>query len=342
MSFGRERTDLTQSPDLLCPHTAGEHRGAYGRHKILPSVGEPVRYDGKAPFGSCHLQCVANLLAWRGIDNPDATMCTAWGFSWPGGTGLRGSGRWLDGLRKAYSLDIAERRYQSFAQAHSAEQDSLAAGYPVAAAVDAWFIPSPFEKSEHIAHCVLLVGTAGEDVWITDPMNRPVPARYSIVEWKDMRSSVHTDGFRTFFVRSSPRARPSLSCLLRRLAGDVRSHQDSDDQVLADFLEFCAGGHGGVIDVSEVAAERLYLAKLLRHASAEIPALAPAADRLLALARRWYLAHSIARESAAAQRPGPRSRDVRLLRELGTREAEDRQRLAALLAASSGRRRADG
>jgi hypothetical protein len=255
---------------------------------------------------------------------------------------LRGSGRWLHGLRAAYSIDVAERHFRAFEQAHSAERESVLAGSPVAASVDAWFIPSPYERREHIAHCVIVTEISAREVWAADPMNHPEPTAYSIQEWAEMRAAPATGGLRTFFVASAPRVRPSVSALLGQLRDDISAHQDADESALAAYLDFCGRQDGGVIDVSEVAAERLYLAKFLKHASGKVPALVPAADRLLALARRWYLAHSVARESAGT-RPGhgSRAREVRLLRELADREAQDRRLLAAQLGTGARLRLAD-
>jgi hypothetical protein len=287
-----------------------------------------------APFGSCHLQCVANLLAWQDVDSAASGLCPTWGFSWPGGMVLKGSGRWVAAARAAYRIDLEERCYRSFPAARAAEQDAVGRGYPVAATVDAWYVPSPYEGNEHIAHCVLLVGNAPDQVWVVDPMNRPYPVRYPTAEWERMRSAACTGGCRTFLVTSGPRRTPGSTDLIGRLRDDIRAHRARDRRQLEAFLAFRASGDDVPHDVSEVAAERLYLAKLVKRAARDMPGLARLADDLMSLARRWYLAHSLARESAGASEP--RGRQLRLLCALADRERAAVERAAALLDALPG------
>lgn len=279
--------------------------------------GTHVPYSGEAPFGSCQLQCVANLLAWQGVSAADEGLCPTWGFSWPGGTVLKGSGRWPGVIRAAYEIDLEERCFSGFPEACHAEADSVRRGYPVASTVDAWHVPSPFTGIEHIAHCVLVVASTADHVWIVDPMNRPSPVRYARADWQRMRSAACVPGFRTFLVSSGPRRRPASADLIRWLRRDIQAGQAGDRRQLEAFLA-CCRGDGHPPDVSEVAAERLYLAKLVRRAARTMPALARLADELVSLTRRWYLAHTLARESATD--PRQLARQVCLLEDLAERE----------------------
>jgi hypothetical protein len=299
-------------------------------------TGACLKYAGNAPFGSCHLQCVANLLAWQRVADAAAGMCPTWGFSWSGGLALQGSNRWLAAVRSLYQIDIAQRHFRHFAEACAAERDSIARGYPTAATVDAWYLPSPYQHTEHIAHCVLVVRSDVKNVWIVDPMNRPEPASYGIRQWQEMRSADCADGMRTFFLTSGPRRKPEGTELIGFLRDDIRAHQLQDRQQCDAFLAFCERTGDGPLDVSEVAAERTYLGRLARRAARDAPSLDRVADGFVSLARRWYLAHSIGREAGN----GIAARQARLAAELADRELEAREQFgAALDAVSSAARR---
>jgi len=296
---------------------------------------DPIPYSGTAPFGACHLQCVANLLAWQNITDAETVLCPTWGFSWSGRMVLKGSGRWVKIIRESYQIDLEEKFYRDFSTAHAAMEESIDQGYPVAATVDAWHLPSPFTGVEHIAHCVLVVASEADHVWIIDPMNRPWPVRYAIPDWERIRSAACTDRFRTFLVTSRPRRMPGTRCLIHRLREDIRASQAADRQCLQGFLAHCEDGGDGPPDVSLVAAERLYLSKLLRRSAQDMPGLTRVADDVLSLARRWYFAHSIGRERAGDS--GPSGRAVRLLRELADRELATIERATELLEVAPGR-----
>jgi hypothetical protein len=303
---------------------------AAGHQATAPPPGWARRpiYSGSAPFGSCHLQCVANLLAWQQVADAAAALCPTWGFSWPGGRALHGSDRWVAAAQALHRIDISERHFPNFAAAHAAERESTAMGYPVAATVDAWYLPSPYQRNEHIAHCVIVTNSSAGDVWIIDPMNRPEPTRYSLREWEEMRSAACTGNLRSIFLTSGPRRRPTGTELVRFLGGDIRTHQSQDHQQCAAFLAPGGRTGSGPLDVSEVAAERLYLAKLVKRAARDAPGLACVADRLVSLSRRWYLAHSLGREAAGQDEV--LERQVRLLRELADREATARRQFGTV------------
>ncbi|MZF89099.1 BtrH N-terminal domain-containing protein [Streptomyces sp. SID5643] len=288
------------------------------------------RYTGEAPFGSCYQQSVANLLAWRGLADAADSIGIGWGFSWESGEFLEGSGRWLSAIRTVYATDLEDLRFGTADDALEFERESIATGHPLAAAVDSYFIPSPFQKHHHITHCVLVTGADAAGVQVVDPMNNPTPTWYGTEDWIEMRSAPCAQRARTFRVRSGPDGRPGPLRLAHALADDLRGGQDSDPATLAAYLTACEeGAVAGTPDVSGVAAERLYLARFLKALAAHLPALHPVAEAVSALERRWYLAHTLAIE------PGgfPRERHLRLIRDLGERELEQRQRAIALLEA---------
>ncbi|MFE3498553.1 hypothetical protein ACFXPX_03350 [Kitasatospora sp. NPDC059146] len=284
------------------------------------------RFTGLALYGSCYQQCVANLLDWQGVPAAEEAVGMSWGFSRPGGAALDGSGRWLAAAGAGYGLDVADLRFADPEQAGAYERESLAAGVPVAAAVDAFHLPSPFEGKQHITHCVIAVAADADGVVVVDPMNNPEPVRYRPVDWARLRSGPSAQDSRLLLVRSGPTRRPGPVALARQLGEQLRAHDEQDAAALADHL---AADATGAPDVSGVAAERMYLARFLAALARPLPELRPVAEGLAALERRWYLAHTIALESGGV----PPQRQLRLVRDLGERDQEQRRAAAELLSA---------
>lgn len=290
-------------------------------------------HTGTAPFGSCYHQCVANLAAFKGLEHPSETLCVTWGFSWSGGHVLDGSGRWVTAAARLHRMDLTEAVFPGRAEAEAAERASLAAGHPVAAAVDAFDLPSPFQGEEHIAHCVLLLAHDGNQVWISDPMNRPEATAYPVARWDAMRSAPVTAGHRTFLLTSSPRHRPTPGELATAVSEDARAHRAADQAALRSYLAAREAEPAGLFDVAGVAAERLHLSRLFTHLAAGHPAAAEAAEGFVSLARRWYLLHTLSRE-AGPDGPG-RTRLLRMLDGLADREARFGATVDALAATLS-------
>lgn len=288
------------------------------------------RYTGTAPYGSCYQQCVAGLLDWKGIPDAAEALGLTWGYSWSGGECLDGSGRWLAGAAAVHGVRVADRRFPDVEAALACERESISAGHPVAAAVDAYHLPSEYHHTRHITHCVLVVGADADGVTVVDPMNRPAPVRYRSADWVRMRAAPHAQDSRTFLVRSGPERTPGPAALARALGADLRDHAERDERTFAAYLDACADGTvAGAPDISGVAAERLYLGRMLGALSAKLPELVPVAQAVTGLERRWYLAHTLAIE------PGGVSRDrhLRLIRGLGEREREQRHTTADIIAA---------
>ncbi|MFC9732632.1 BtrH N-terminal domain-containing protein [Streptomyces roseolus] len=280
---------------------------------------------GTAPFGSCYQQAAANLASWKGLGHAAETLCTTWGFSWDGGPVLDGSGRWSAAAAAVHRMDLADRTYDSWDAAEDAERASLDAGHPVAAAVDAFHLPSPYEGREHIAHCVLLLAHDGDRVWISDPMNRPEATAYPAEAWRRMRSAEAAGSHRTLLLTSGPRHRPTAPELATAVREDARTHRSADRAAFEGYLaarEAEAAEGAEVLDVSGVAAERLYLGQLFRHLAGGAPSVEEAvavAEGFTSLSRRWYLLHTLSRESGGSATG--RTRLLRMLADLGDREA---------------------
>ncbi|MFG2985981.1 hypothetical protein ACGFYQ_32840 [Streptomyces sp. NPDC048258] len=289
---------------------------------------------GTAPFGSCYQQCAANLASWKRLGHAAETLCTSWGFSWGGGPVLDGSERWSAAAAAVHHMDLADRTFDSWDAAERAERESLAGEHPVAAAVDAFHLPSSYEGKEHIAHCVLLLAHDGDRVWISDPMNRPEPTAYSAEEWRRMRSAEVAGSFRTLLLTSGPRHRATALELATAVREDALTHRSADRAAFEGYLAACEAGTAGVLDVSGVAAERLYLGKLFKHLAADARTgeeAAVVAEGFTSLSRRWYLLHTLSRESGGGATG--HARLLRMLAELGDRETRLTVAVDALVSA---------
>ncbi|WP_223770762.1 BtrH N-terminal domain-containing protein [Streptomyces huiliensis] len=280
-------------------------------------------HTGSTPYGTCYQQCVANLAAWYGLPDAEDVLVTTWGFGWDGGTVLRGSDRWVAAAARLYGLPLQERRFGSYEELRALEGAELTAGSPLAAAVDAYWLPSEYEGVEHLAHCVLLTGRDADGVTLVDPMNRPEPVRYPEERWRTLRSADAADGFRTFLLSGGPTRKPTAQELVRAVSEDRQAHHEQDTAALAAYIEACDTAEAGTLDVSGAAAERHFLSKLFHHVALDVPELVPVAAEAASLTRRWYLVHTLSRESGGS--PEGRRRLVRMLRDLQGRE----QRLAA-------------
>ncbi len=261
----------------------------------------PLPYVGTAPYGSCYSQCVANLAAWNGLRDAASVLHLAWGFSWRGDHALDGSNRWRAGAMHAHGLEIVDESYGTASEARVAERN-----VPVAAAVDAYYLPSPYFNIEHLGHCVILIGNDADQVTVLDPMYQPHPARHARDQWDRMRSGA---GYRTFRIASGPRRAASRGVCVDTVRADLRAHWQSDLAVFEKYLAARQELLPELPDVAGAAAERLYLSKLFRHLKLEL------SEDMLAITRRWYLAHAMFREAGLAK-----DRDLRLLRELAERE----------------------
>jgi hypothetical protein len=303
------------------------------RQENLNSLYPAPRYVGTALFGSCYWQCVANLLDWQGVPDAASSMGLTWGFSWRGGRALEGSGRWGKAVETVHRAGLEERRFDTYSNAAEYERVSLSSGIPLATAVDSFYLPSPFTGKEHITHCVIVVDMDDHGVRIVDPMNLPVPTPYVMTDWVRMRRADHAQGFRVFSTHSKRVRRAGDSALVRALLNDMQTYHLQDTAALADYLEALrAGGVTDIPDVSEVAAERLYLSFLLKRVVSSFPHLASLAESVASLERRWYMAHALARESRGGS-PVPRGRHIRLISDLGARDIEQREHAITLLSA---------
>jgi hypothetical protein len=269
-------------------------RGSLLRHlRFTERVQQlPIR-SGVAPYGSCYLQAVSNLIAFAGVAAAAQRMCPSWGFGEPTGGVLPGAGRWPDLVNDVFGTALIEQHPQDHDDAAAVEGRALETGTPVAAVVDAFHIPSPVTGNTHFAHCVLLIGTDPRGVTVIDPMNRPEPTRYNRAEWSRMRSAACVDRFRMFTCPGSARRYPSPHELFRIVVADSITHSVADGNRVTDYLSHAGAAQVLTIDVAGVAAERAYLADLLTDIARQRPGLRDAADSVASLARRWYLLHTM-------------------------------------------------
>jgi len=280
----------------------------------------PVRAED-APYGSCHLQAVTNLLAFSGVPHAPDRIGLSFGARRTADAVLTGGDRWIRLAGEAFGVNLHEGHAEDAAAATAMEAEALGAGAAVAAVVDSFHLPSPFTGRVHLAHCVLLVGSDDDAVTVIDPMNRPAPTRYPAAAWTDMRSAACVDRFRMFTCPGRARRRPSAGELLRTIQTDIALHRDSDARELAGFVAWAERIAVLTFDVAGVAAERTYLAALLGDLAAQHTSLRAIAESVASLARRWYLLHTLGLAQPDATGP-QRDRLVSLLR--STADADTR------------------
>lgn len=200
----------------------------------------PIRAES-APYGSCHLQAVSNLLAFSGVPHAPERIGLSFGASRTADAVLTGGDRWIHLARETFRVNLAERHAEDMTAASAGETEALADGAPVAAVVDSFHLPSPYTGRQHLPHCVLLVGRDDTAVTVVDPMNRPTPTVYETTAWNTMRSAACVDRFRMFTCAGRARRRPSAGELLRAVQTDIAVHHADDARELAGFLAWAEG-----------------------------------------------------------------------------------------------------
>ena len=288
----------------------------------------PIRTES-APYGSCHLQAVSNLLAFSGVQHAPEHIGLSFGASRTADAVLTGGDRWIHLARETFGVNLAERHAADIAAASAVETEALAGGAPVAAVVDSFHLPSPHTGRRHLPHCVLLVTRDDSAVTVIDPMNQPAPTQYEIAAWNTMRSAACVDRFRMFTCPGRARRRPSAGELLRAVQTDIAVHHAGDARELAGFLAWAQGTASLTFDVAGVAAERAYLAALLGNVAAQHSWLRGLADTVASLARRWYLLHSLGLAQPDATGP-QRNRLISLLRSTADTDTRTARALCAV------------
>jgi hypothetical protein len=277
----------------------------------LERLWRSAAYMGPTPFGSCLQQALCNVLAALGLAGAAEVIGTSVGMAYRAEDGkLAGTeGRWLAGVGALTGVDIRYRRFGSATDAVAAERAALAAGAVPISSVDSFHINTPYRGREHLPHAVIVLDHADDTVAILDPTYAAQPVRLALADYlvaKDLpgHSLVCCHGHAT---GGSP------SEAMRTLIADATDHEAADLAELAAFTSAVAAG--GPADVADVAAHRMYAARLA--AAAGFPALA---ERLDLLSRRWYMVHMVAGEM-----PSARVADV--LRDLEARERACRAEL---------------
>lgn len=290
-------------------------------------LADGLAFTGESPFGSCFQQAVANVMHILGLKGAQWSPGLAWGFSWNGTTPKLGSsGRWLSRLQSVSGVRIRRVQEERWQEARIQEKELLATGTPLVAGVDSFHIPSPHQHSRHLVHAVIVVRCDEGEVAFCDPMNEPSPVSVSDSEWERLRRGTCVDQHEMVAFDGYPVDCIDAQSVAATLAADVDDCRQSDAGLLEAFTASIAANRAGDMDVADVGAERLYAGNLLAAAAQQDAALAPHARTLSALARRWYLLHTLALESGG-QLSGRRV--LGLLADLAEREADAR---AAFLA----------
>lgn len=291
-------------------------------------------YTGFQPIASCHFQCTANLLEAQGLPDAARKVCPSWGFSWPQrGPALWRGNRWIDVLNRLHGLSIERVDFGSWCEAQDFEADLLERDLPFVAEVDAYELPSEYERREHVSHTIIVLRRDGKRVVVLDAMNRPREAAYTVDRYERMRTNACVDAYHLYYSPGPPARVATPVEIAAAFADDLDHHWAAGLAVVDDYLDWLEAT-GAAPDIARVGGERLYLGELFSLLGELDPRLAELSTAFGSLASRWFLAHSLAVQADGSG--ASHARLHRLIRELRDREAELAETVRAGLTATVG------
>lgn len=283
---------------------------------MIGALGGGLTLQGDTPFATCFLQALANVLHGRGVPDPLRALGPALGFGRRGDVQLTGSERLVANTAAQTGLALSTHHHADWSQALRFEREILTGGGDLIVGLDSFDIPSPYEGAEHLTHAVAVLEHHDEYVLVSDATNHPRPRRMDPAAYAESRMS--TAGAGVSIICAGRVAGPiDEAGIVMLLTTELAAHRRELSSAAA-FAEDVAAGDG-IADVADVAAERLALGQLVggldRSWAADV------AKALAGLSRRWYLAHTMAREVALGNVAPRPVRLARLLTELHGREA---------------------
>ncbi|MFE5474802.1 hypothetical protein ACFQ9R_03805 [Nocardia sp. NPDC056541] len=295
---------------------------------MIGALGGGLTMQGDTPFATCFLQALANILGKRGVAEPLSALGPALGFGRRSATRLTGGERTVANTARVTGLSLNSHHHTDWSDAIRFEREILAAAGDLIVGLDSFDIPSPYENLEHLTHAVVVLEHHDDYVVVADAMNHPQPRRMNLAAYAASRMSEAGAG--VSIVCSGLAGRPADQAeIIELLATEVAAHRGELGIAAAFAVDVEAGD--GVADVADVAAERLVLGQLVGGLDRSW---APDVAKALAgLSRRWYLAHTMAREIASGNAAPRPARLARLLTELHGRETAFNAMLTDYLAA---------
>lgn len=274
---------------------------------------------GETPFGTCFLQATADVLDRRGVEESVHRLGPSWGFRWHSLPRLSGGDRWISATSALTGIALDTYHPATWRESRELEKELLDAGHDLVTAVDSYDIPSGYHQVEHITHAVVVREIADDHAVVIDVMNHPQPRRMDIADYARSRMSDVAHGF-AIGCGGPATAAASPGEVASLVEDEVARHRD-ELAVLHEYVGFVSESDGR-IDVADVAGERLAFGQLLAgfvdtHDWAE-----EGARIVGALARRWYLVHTMAREMTNSGTTGNSGRLSRLLEQLHQRESD--------------------
>lgn len=286
-----------------------------GRSSAAPATGLRTCFTGFTPIATCHWQSIANVLAAQGFDDALRRLGLSWGIRWDGGELLFGGGRWLHLLDELFGVAVDRISAVDPAEAEASELAYLAERRPLVVEVDAFYLPSAYEGTEHVVHTVILLDRDDREAVVVDAMNNPTPARIPIDRYRAMREEPCAG-------RAEPHVlfAPAPGPYWERPPAEVDAAVRADvarrgPESIARLERFAAWASAGdsPINVCRVAAER-YQAAILFDLLDEhgVAGACELAAELRALSDAWYMLHMLTIHERAAQERN-RRRILRIL-----------------------------
>lgn len=261
-------------------------------------------YRGFAPIATCHWQCIANIFALYGLSDAEIWMSPAWGIRWPGGGTLYGGGRWRAMLKALLGATVRERTAPGRAAAADIERQAAGAGRLYVPEVDAWFLPSPYQQTEHVVHTVVVTALTGDDVTIIDPMNNPVPVVIPLSLYLRMRehpAAGRLEPFKLYIPEPGSYRDVDPADAAARVRQEVAAQAARSVRDLTAFIDWIAGTDEPA-DVCRVAGERHQAAIFFDAlAGRGVEAAKESATQMSKLRDDWYLLHMLTTHEKAGE-----------------------------------------
>ncbi|GLY02720.1 MULTISPECIES: hypothetical protein [Actinoplanes] len=281
-------------------------------------------HTGDTPIATCHWQGIANIVAASGMPDAERMMCPSWGARWKGDGVLYGGGRWPILVADLFAVRVGQYSFAASSDSDRCEQNELAAGRPVVAEIDAYFVPSPYHRTEHVVHTVVVLSRSPVGATILDTTNNPVPVTVAPADYRLMRDHPcvgRVEPRKIYTVDHGTPRMPTPVQVLTAVSRDMAAQADADLRHLAVFLDW-AEHTSDPVNVCRVAAERHAAARLFEAlADAGVEAAVPVSAALRDLAQQWYTTHVLTTHPRAGEFRH-RQRTLRLLRALTERERD--------------------
>ncbi len=279
-------------------------------------------YTGQTPIATCHWQSLANIFLAQGLSEAWLKLGLSWGCRWDSREILFGSGRWRALAQEIFGLRIDDHFFPDRETAERFERDLSERSLPFVAEIDAFYVPCPYENSQHVVHTVIVLERSGRHASLLDTTNTPRVVEYTIERYLAMREAPcagRLDQRRLYASWGPPRKDPSPSQIAELILEDLRTQHGRTSRCFEEFICWIEATRRP-INVCRAAAER-FQARLTFAwlADAGVTGAAQVAALLQDISDQFYMVHVLAAHPSSGEER-PRRRIARLVRDLAEKE----------------------